>query len=158
MTTAFETETCPRCGGSGKYSYNQMHGDRCYGCGGSGKRHTKRGSVAREFFQKLLEKPVSEVKVGDQIRGAVCFLGPDRWCLITSIGPDMGAKYEGENFGDRIRVDFKRGTKESGLGGLRPTSIVQSVRDEAERQQHIAAAIAYQSTLTKTGKPRKQAA
>ena len=27
---------CPRCGGSGHYSYNQMDGTRCYGCGGSG--------------------------------------------------------------------------------------------------------------------------
>jgi hypothetical protein len=30
--------TCGRCGGSGRYSYNQMDGDRCYGCGGSGKK------------------------------------------------------------------------------------------------------------------------
>lgn len=28
--------TCPRCGGSGHYSYNQIDGTRCYGCGGSG--------------------------------------------------------------------------------------------------------------------------
>ena len=27
---------CPRCGGSGHYSYNQIDGTRCYGCGGSG--------------------------------------------------------------------------------------------------------------------------
>ena len=28
--------TCPRCGGSGHYGYNQMDGTRCYGCNGSG--------------------------------------------------------------------------------------------------------------------------
>ena len=28
--------TCPRCGGSGHYSYNQIDGTRCYGCNGSG--------------------------------------------------------------------------------------------------------------------------
>lgn len=28
---------CPRCGGSGHYSYNQMDGTRCYGCNGAGK-------------------------------------------------------------------------------------------------------------------------
>lgn len=28
--------TCPRCGGSGHYSYNQLDGTRCYGCNGSG--------------------------------------------------------------------------------------------------------------------------
>lgn len=27
---------CPRCGGSGHYSYNSLDGTRCYGCGGSG--------------------------------------------------------------------------------------------------------------------------
>ncbi len=30
-------KTCGRCGGSGRFSYNQMDGDKCYGCGGSGK-------------------------------------------------------------------------------------------------------------------------
>lgn len=30
---------CPRCGGSGHYSYNQIDGTRCYGCGGSGIQH-----------------------------------------------------------------------------------------------------------------------
>ena len=28
--------TCPRCGGSGHYSYNQIDGTMCYGCNGSG--------------------------------------------------------------------------------------------------------------------------
>jgi len=27
---------CPRCGGSGNYSYNQIDGTRCYGCNGTG--------------------------------------------------------------------------------------------------------------------------
>ena len=27
---------CPRCSGSGHYSYNQMDGTRCYGCSGTG--------------------------------------------------------------------------------------------------------------------------
>lgn len=28
------TITCTRCGGSGRYSYNQMDGDKCWGCDG----------------------------------------------------------------------------------------------------------------------------
>ena len=28
---------CGRCGGSGRFSFNQIDGDRCYGCGGGGK-------------------------------------------------------------------------------------------------------------------------
>lgn len=27
---------CGRCGGSGRYSFNQIDGDRCYGCNGKG--------------------------------------------------------------------------------------------------------------------------
>ncbi len=30
-------KTCGRCGGSGKHSYCEMHGDTCFGCGGTGK-------------------------------------------------------------------------------------------------------------------------
>lgn len=33
--------TCSRCGGSGRYSFNLIHGTRCYGCGGTGKQKTK---------------------------------------------------------------------------------------------------------------------
>lgn len=33
--------TCSRCGGSGRYSFNLLHGTRCYGCGGTGKQKTK---------------------------------------------------------------------------------------------------------------------
>lgn len=29
---------CPRCGGSGRYSWNSMDGDKCYGCMGSGRK------------------------------------------------------------------------------------------------------------------------
>ena len=28
--------TCTRCGGSGSYSFNMLHGSRCYGCNGTG--------------------------------------------------------------------------------------------------------------------------
>lgn len=33
--------TCSRCGGSGRYSFNLIHGTTCYGCGGTGKQKTK---------------------------------------------------------------------------------------------------------------------
>lgn len=35
------TEVCGRCGGGGRYSWNQIDGDKCFGCGGSGKRLAK---------------------------------------------------------------------------------------------------------------------
>lgn len=39
MTTS--SYTCSRCSGSGKYSFNMIHGTKCYGCNGSGKQATK---------------------------------------------------------------------------------------------------------------------
>lgn len=37
VTVAINTQVCPRCLGSGEYSYNPRHGTTCYGCGGTGK-------------------------------------------------------------------------------------------------------------------------
>lgn len=38
MTTqaALTKFTCSRCGGSGRYSFNLMHGTKCFGCNGAG--------------------------------------------------------------------------------------------------------------------------
>lgn len=41
---------CPRCGGSGNYSYNQMDGTRCYGCNGRGVvTQTVRAYTEKEY-------------------------------------------------------------------------------------------------------------
>lgn len=46
-------ETCPRCGGTGRYSYNPMFGDTCFNCGT--KQHTPgSGKVAPRLTKKLL--------------------------------------------------------------------------------------------------------
>lgn len=58
------SQTCGRCGGTGRYSFNLIDGDRCYGCGGSGRvPMTPKG-------QKAI-KPTAELrncKVGDIIK------------------------------------------------------------------------------------------
>jgi len=43
MSDAAERQayTCTRCNGTGRYSFNLMHGTKCYGCNGSGKQYTK---------------------------------------------------------------------------------------------------------------------
>ena len=45
-------ETCGRCLGSGRYSFNLMDGDKCYGCGGSG---TKVRKINRELVKDVTE-------------------------------------------------------------------------------------------------------
>lgn len=43
MTDVAERQqyTCTRCNGTGRYSFNLMHGTKCYGCNGTGKQYTK---------------------------------------------------------------------------------------------------------------------
>ena len=39
---------CSRCHGSGKHSYNNYHGDKCYGCNGQGQ---KASSLTKDVYQ-----------------------------------------------------------------------------------------------------------
>lgn len=135
-----EIETCGRCGGSGSYSFNLMDGSRCYGCGGSGKKLTKRGAAARVYLDELQSRPVAEIKVGE-------FIWNDRkFVPVRAIDPDalnpgmVWVRTSACSFGHSLE------------------SKVRSLRDEAHRLETIAAAVAYQATLTKQGKPAKVAA
>lgn len=49
---------CSRCGGSGKFSYNQQDGDRCYGCNGHGK-------CAPKLTRQLLDTMVARQNAGE---------------------------------------------------------------------------------------------
>ena len=66
MARTFETTECSRCGGSGRYSYNSMHGSMCYGCQGAGKVYTKKALAAREIWTAIARPtiPVEDVKPG----------------------------------------------------------------------------------------------
>lgn len=75
----YETEPCGRCGGSGRYSYNQMTGDRCFKCDGRKTQLTVRSIRARRkvdaFKATLIETrfPI-DLKPGDRILAS----GPTR--------------------------------------------------------------------------------
>lgn len=51
---------CSRCGGSGKFSFNQIHGDTCYGCGGNGLTMPK----SKSDLQTLLKRAEDTVSSG----------------------------------------------------------------------------------------------
>jgi hypothetical protein len=67
----FPIETCDRCQGSGKYSFNMVHGSMCFGCSGSGTVIVKRAAEAWKMYQaevKQLRRPLaSQLQVGDLI-------------------------------------------------------------------------------------------
>jgi ribosomal protein L37E len=65
----FESETCSRCGGTGRYSFNGQH-SICYKCGGAKVTLTKAGREARAkwIMANVDEIPVADLRVGDIIR------------------------------------------------------------------------------------------
>lgn len=40
-TAQRQAYACTRCNGTGRFSFNLMHGTKCYGCNGTGKQYTK---------------------------------------------------------------------------------------------------------------------
>ena len=68
----FPITECGRCGGSGRYSYNTMHGDRCYGCSGTGWVHTKGAAKPaaeyREAMKAQSQTTCNNIEPGDKIR------------------------------------------------------------------------------------------
>lgn len=77
----FESRQCGRCGGSGHYSFNMIHGTMCYGCGGCGKQLTKLGKRQREAWLAELETPIEEIEIGHRI-----YLS-GRWATVEEIRP-----------------------------------------------------------------------
>jgi len=138
----FESETCSRCGGSGHYSYCQMHGTVCFKCGGAGVTLTKRGKIAQAWFTARRSKRASDVKVGDVIWVDHAFMKA-HWAVVESMSV--------QNTTYHIR------TKGCDYGACADTMIKIRFPTAEARDTAIAAALAYQTTLTKLGKPRVRA-
>lgn len=150
--STFEAETCGRCGGSGNYSFNQIDGTRCYGCGGSGIKLTKRGAAARAFYRESQMMPVADLQPGMFVWDDTPGFKP-KFLPILSVAP--GKSYS-ESDGVRhyhTIIETRRCSH-----GVLSDARVRAVRNEAERQAQLAAALAHQSTLNKLGKPLKRAA
>jgi len=61
---------CPRCGGSGHYSFNLIRGTMCFGCDGSGKILTTNAKIAaakkakiKSATKKELERELLSVRI-----------------------------------------------------------------------------------------------
>lgn len=154
--TAFEHESCSRCGGSGRYSWCQSHGDRCFKCGGRGWTFTKRGAVAAQVYADSLRIPAGDVEAGQKIRvEGIPGMLATKWHLVVSVERD----------GEMIRFATK--TRRAGASewddanlvddgyGCPATSATRVSWTNDERRAKIAVAVAYQETLTKKGEPRK---
>lgn len=91
-TVGFETKTCGRCGGSGRHSYNQMHGDVCYGCSGTKIVYTKRGKLARAAFaakrMELCGQEVATLQPGQKFLTTA-----GKWATVVSVSTEGGSRW-----------------------------------------------------------------
>ncbi len=143
-TPLFESETCRRCEGSGTYSYNPRHGNRCYGCGGRGYKLTKRGRAAELHLSDLLSVPAAELKAGQLVRLTAVTMDQQvygKWHTLTAVELD----------GDRVTMVMA-----DGRDTVDASDLVRVQHTKAEKREKIDQALAYQATLTKQGKPRKR--
>lgn len=138
----FESTTCSRCGGSGRYSYNMMDGDRCYGCSGRGYVLTKRGKAAQSFLDNMRSCPVEDLKVGDLVLVDL-FFSKAQFLKLEGIRPD---EYNpGRNM---MILDFPG----VAWGTVFGAGIKMRVGFTAqEKAAQVKLALEYQSKLTKSG-------
>jgi hypothetical protein len=149
----FESKPCTRCGGSGHYSYNALDGTMCYGCRGKGVQFTKRGAAAREFFLNSLVRRYDEVQAGWRIfdRGA-------GWRTVTSVEiGEFGGTYQNYDTPEQVLIPntHQINTQKVAFVG-RADATMTAYADRAERDAKLAAAFAYEDSLTQQGKPRKR--
>ena len=71
-TLSYETKTCSRCGGGGRYSYCVMYGDTCFKCRGKGTVLSAAGAKAAAavtaFIADNFSVLVENLKAGDRIK------------------------------------------------------------------------------------------
>lgn len=157
--TKLETRSCARCGGSGRYSFNQFDGDRCFGCSGKGRTLTARGLAASAWLKALRSAPASQVKAGDLVRHEM--LAGLATALVTSKVVSVGPSTIGVTtvIGDckrqsdliEITVDNDRfGRCHMHLG---KDTAVRLDFDAATKAEQFARALAYQATLDERGLP-----
>jgi hypothetical protein len=154
----FETETCGRCAGTGKHSYNMIHGDVCYGCGGKGIRRTKRGEAAFLHYRDLCTKDAADVVVGDCI---------DCCGRVGKVEEIEAGEQSGESLRDGVMVPYCYPTVTFHCNNGGTTVLLTGQDNERRIVTHpngddklalLAAAYDYQETLTAAGKPAKRKA
>lgn len=160
----FESETCSRCGGGGYFQhFAGVWGGRCFKCGGAGKLLTKKGAAANAWLIALRTRKASELEVGQYIRCDRITMGGQSYRvtgLITRIGLSETAKWQDKTTGEwkpYLEIETKEGKKgETGVSQVFADSTFIRVFPREEARAQVRAAIEYQNTLSKAGKPRKR--
>lgn len=148
MTRQFllENVTCSRCGGSGKFSWCQMHGSTCFKCWGAGVTLTKKGAAAQAWLNAQKRKPGAEVKVGETIliEGIPGF-SASFWAKVTEVAEGCNITAVGKNGQSQVLNGW----------GEQSVRVAQTKERLAELRVE---ALAFQANLTQAGTVKKRAA
>jgi hypothetical protein len=161
----FEHDVCGRCGGTGHHSRCEMYGTICFGCAGSGWKLTKRGRAAQDFLNARRMVPAETIRVGDLLwcEG----MAKAAFCRVTAVTVKTPAEHghktmiDGQWIAtptDAVVIECDTTGKSSDIPGGIGTWRGEMVRKGQTGEQKAAdreAALAYQATLTKAGKPAK---
>jgi hypothetical protein len=170
IKTRMETTPCGRCGGSGRYAFNLMDGDKCYGCNGKGVKYTKSASVALDLFRSLREQPLDSFTPGDLVRHRT--MGAERTVQLVSEATETKSGSYGKNPDGTTNYDdltyyhgvtLSWGKPENRKGEQRlfmldtPPTFGAVVTDELH-EHAVELMIEYQNLLTQKGVIRKHSA
>lgn len=159
-----ERQTCGRCGGTGKYPSSCYNG-LCLGCSGKGFKFTARGVATEKYLKELRSKPVESLQVGDVIRVEHFTLNAliysfDKITVLEPHTAENADMWTAGPAGEKIvQPGFKLVTHSDRRGDLStviaPGTLVRVAQTAEQKAATLAQALAYQDTLTKAGKPRK---
>ena len=152
--TPFDKIDCTRCGGTGTHSYNAMHGNRCFGCNGVGYKLTKRGKMAMQYLAAMRAIPNDQICIGDEVLYSQGTASTTAFYKVRSIwigpGSEVGYPTQPECVILILWHEFHGMASNLMARG----KLVRKGFTIAEKESQRDKALAYQATLTKTGKPR----
>jgi hypothetical protein len=153
MGTKFESKTCPRCGGSGKYGPLSVYAGICFKCHGAGYVLTKRGAAAAAYFKFLLSKRTVDLvakdgeTAGDMVRVDGFTAGslsvPTKWVMIHKVEAKANGMYD------------LHGPEGIFYCNVTATTMHRVAHAKADKAPLLEKALAYEATLTKSGTLRK---
>jgi hypothetical protein len=156
LHTAFEAETCSRCGGSGQYSYCQRYGTTCFKCAGAKRVFTKRGQAAYKFYSALLSKRADQLMPGNKFRDITIINGSNighAWFKVLEVVPDTSkASYLKDGVMVEVAGQLKVSTPDCDFHNVSPDRIFRVASTRGQKLVAKHKAMEYQLTLSKTGK------
>ena len=138
-----------------------MYGDRCFKCGGKGDVFTPRGAAANAHLLRLRSRQAKDIRAGDLVR-LECDFNPNtgsgvlRFLTVISAGASTSVGSGIDAAGNIIPVP--------GQVEIQTDRIFYSCSGEdwirvgctaEQKAATLAQALAFQATLTKSGKPLK---